>query len=60
MLIFDKFQMKGALKMATEWIWCPYCHKGESCENKGGNVIVCPSTGKTFTIEQSCADIKNR
>jgi len=45
--------------MATEWIWCPYCHKGEGCDNKGGNVIVCPSTGKTFTIEQSCADIKN-
>ena len=45
--------------MAQEWIWCPYCHKGETCENRNG-IIVCPSTGKTFTIEQSCADIKKQ
>ncbi|MBQ8403152.1 MAG: hypothetical protein IJX55_01850 [Clostridia bacterium] len=43
--------------MATEWIWCPYCHKGEGCVNNNGT-ITCPTTGKTFTIEQSCEDIR--
>ena len=43
--------------MALEWVWCPYCHKGESCSNNGGKFI-CPTTGKTFTSEQSNNDIR--
>lgn len=47
------------LHMALEWVWCPYCHKGEGCNNNGGT-FTCPTTGKTFTSQQSNDDIKNR
>lgn len=45
--------------MALEWVWCPYCHKGEGCMKENG-VFICPSTRKTFTEKQSTDDIKNR
>lgn len=45
--------------MALEWVWCPHCHKGEGCFNANGT-FTCPSTGKTFTSQQSNDDIKKR
>ena len=43
--------------MAMERVWCPYCHRSESCDNNGG-ILTCSATGRTFTIEMSNEDIK--
>lgn len=40
------------------WVWCPYCHKGETCVQYSPKKIECPTTGKTFTDDQSCEDIR--
>lgn len=42
-----------------QWIFCPYCKCGESCV-VDGDTILCPTTKRTFTIQQSLDAIKNR
>lgn len=42
-----------------QWIFCPYCKEGEGC-TVYGDKILCPTTRKFFTVEQSLEAIKNR
>lgn len=44
--------------MPLERVWCPYCHEGNGCMVEGDK-ITCPVCHRTFTIQQSCDDIKN-
>lgn len=39
------------------YVWCPYCHEMNSCTQRG-KIFECVTVGKTFTEEQSQADIK--
>ena len=41
-----------------QWVYCPYCLKGEGCVKENG-YFICPSKQRPFTSQQSIEASKN-
>lgn len=48
------------MKMALEWIFCPYCKEGESCHyDEETGLYTCPTLKIEFTPKQSIEATKH-